>query len=107
MFDGQPGITSGVYALTPKVLFTENETADEAIKKIVEKSDLKKNIVIVTDDKEIQFYVRQLGAKVLSVEGFFLRKADKRKVYFRRSITNTEEYQINQELKEVWFKKDK
>ncbi|MDP8264991.1 MAG: NYN domain-containing protein [Candidatus Aceula lacicola] len=108
VFDGQPGIAAHVYGLIPKVLFSENETADEAIKRIVEKSDLKKNIVVVTGDKEIQFYVRQLGAKVLSVEDFFLRKLDnKRKVDFHKPIANTEEYRINQELKEVWLKKDK
>ncbi|MDD3375007.1 MAG: NYN domain-containing protein [Candidatus Omnitrophica bacterium] len=105
VFDGQPGVGINAYAVAPKILFTENETADEAIKKIVERADLKKNIIVVTDDKEIQFYVRQFGAKVLAVKDFFLRKPGKKKKDFQRSITNTEECQINQELKKVWLKK--
>ncbi len=103
VFDGKPGMISGMRSNSVKIIFTERTNADEKIKRIVDQAKIKKNIVVVTDDKEIQFYVCQLGAKKMSIEQFFIKKEANGPVDSRR-VSHVQEHEINQELKDVWLK---
>ncbi len=90
-----------------EVIFSEEESADEKIKRLVERAVNPRNIVVVSDDKEIRFFVRTKGAKVLGVEEFInpqrttvIRKEE----ITKPELTSEQVALINQELKERWLK---
>ncbi|MEK7083873.1 MAG: NYN domain-containing protein, partial [Patescibacteria group bacterium] len=62
VFDGKPGMCGFPVVGEVGVVFTEYETADDLIKYRVEEARNKKEIVVVTDDKQLLLYVRGLGA---------------------------------------------
>jgi predicted RNA-binding protein with PIN domain len=93
------------------VIFAKNETADERIKRMVEKSGSPKNIVVVSDDKEIKFFVKSIGAQHMSVEEFirgketegFLKRKDIAISDLKPELTYSQIREINQELKKIWL----
>lgn len=90
-----------------EVIFSRKESADTRIKKMVEDSSGLKNIIVVSDDKEIRFYVKSLGAKVLSVEEFISPKEkfkDDREEDLKLGLSYSEAKVINEELKKIWLK---
>ncbi len=100
---------------TVKVIFTSGESADEKIKEIVSQAQNKKQIVVVTDDRAIQYYVRSLGAAVMSVADFlakFNSPYGKVKMALEslgpvestKGIPKALEYQITAELARLWLK---
>lgn len=94
-----------------KVIFTSNETADDRIKLLVEEQTNRKNVVVISDDRDIQYYVRALGAQVQGVTQFFAAavssgrrvsgggKAPKE----QKNISLTLEHKINAELSDLWL----
>src|SRR3989338_5877343 len=73
VFDGS-GLSGQISDKTDiGIIFSRRETADERIKRIVENIGNPKNIVVVSDDKEIKFFAQSCGARVLSVEEFINR----------------------------------
>ena len=75
VFDGKAEISSPKVDSEVKVIFSRNESADDKIKRMVERAGNPRSIVVVSDDKQIIFYCRSLGARVLSVKEF-LNNAD-------------------------------
>ena len=98
------------------MVFSVDESADDKIKRLVSQAENARRIVVVTDDREIKYYVRGLGAEVVSV-GVFLEKlrpkAEKIKKDHARNgvrettkvIPKTLEFSINAELEEIWLNK--
>lgn len=110
VFDGQKGVSSPPQQNSEiKVIFTKNISADEKIKKMVEKGDAKQ-MVVVSDDKEIKFCVRNLGAKVLSVKEFIEKGLPNRRPTGKKMISPQEKKlpsqtkEITQELERLWLK---
>jgi len=118
VFDGRSGVFGGMMPSFPgglKVIFSQDESADDKIRKIVEKSDRKKEMVVVTDDRELGFATRAMGTKLMSVKEF-LGKTEKPSPQFKRSISKDKkeideksisqslEYQITDEMKKIWLK---
>lgn len=117
VFDGQPdmgGLAPTIEGI--RVTFSSHDSADDEIKRLVDDADNRKNMVVVTDDREIQYYVRALGAKVLSVHEFFEKarpsavskqtKTDK-PIASGKNISKTVEHKINVEFEEFWLKRKK
>lgn len=113
VFDGKPGMYGFPVVGEVSVVFTEYETADDLIKYKVEEAHNKKEIVVVTDDKQLMLYVRALGAGVMTV-GDFLKKADgavrMTKDHGKSSqkpkvITPSFEHAVNQEFEKIWLNK--
>ena len=107
VFDGYPpqeGELTGDQSVD--VLFSKENTADEKIKLIVERSRNPKNIVVVSDDNEIRFIVKALGSKVMSVEQFIYpsEKRTSRKEIPEAELTYSQMEEINKELKQIWLK---
>jgi predicted RNA-binding protein with PIN domain len=111
VFDGKPGMYGFPVVGEISVVFTEYETADDLIKYKVEEAHNKKEIVVVTDDKQLLLYVRGLGARVMAVDEF-VKKADSRahgaKIFGRPSqktkvITSSFEHAVNQEFEKIWI----
>ena len=123
VFDGQPGMWSEPISRTVGVLFSVDATADEKIKALVAKASNKKNIIVVTDDRELLLYVRALGAQNLSVQEFLsqakcggLKSIEARQTQrvkgapsseAGKNISFTVAHKINLELEEIWLKKNK
>ena len=118
VFDGQPGMWGQASVPTVNVIFTETGSADDKIKSLVEDSRLKKNIVVVSDDKDIKFAVRPLGATVMGVKEFLSKcrprststKFSSKKIKMRvkeeeKSISKSLEYKITSEFERIWLDK--
>lgn len=105
IFDGQKGVSSPPLPNNEiKVIFTKNISADEKIKKMVEKRDAKQ-MVVVSDDKDIKFYVRSLGAKVLSVKEFIEKGLPKKKrISPQEKKLPPQTREITEELERLWLK---
>ncbi|MBU3959148.1 MAG: NYN domain-containing protein [Candidatus Omnitrophica bacterium] len=90
------------------VIFSREETADEKIKKLIERCDKPGNIAVVSDDKEIKFFARALGSRSVSVEEFIRPRENspgiEEKDILKPELTYSQILRINQELKEVWLK---
>jgi predicted RNA-binding protein with PIN domain len=90
------------------VIFSRTISADEKIKKIVEKIGNRKSTIVVSDDKEVKFIARSQGARHMSVEEFIKPKG-KIKGQARESLappelSYTQMRKINEELSRVWLK---
>lgn len=118
VFDGKHGIYGGHTSASVNIVFSHDEPADEVIKRMVDEAKNKKVICVVTDDKGICSAVRTGGADILSVDDFMKRlgitssparkRSSGKKVQDRttKNISNTAEYKINKEFKDIWLKKD-
>lgn len=113
VFDGNPNVSgqdkiiSGV-----NVVFTKKETADDYIKRLIESETNPKNTVVVSDDKEIKFFVKSVGGLSMGVEEFInhkeklnqARRKDAEALALKPELNYSQIYKINQELKKVWLK---
>lgn len=121
VFDGKSGIYGDQSTVCVKVIFTKDETADDKIKRLVENSKNRKNIVVVTNDKEIKFYVRNVGAEVISVKQFLSKAKKTNSVSLKngtvvkheksklsnKNISKSLEHKITSEFEKIWLKKAK
>lgn len=116
VFDGQSGIIGYPNPSSVRVLFSSDESADDKIKRLVSESNRKKETIVVTDDRELQFSIRLSGAKILSVSDFLAQakgpggerpvgKNQKPKAQEEKSISKTLEYKITSEFEKIWLKK--
>ena len=116
VFDGHAGSLGHIDTSTVKVVFSQDESADERIKRIVAKSTLKKSIVVVTNDKDIKFSVRSQGACVMSVEEFLNKmtsgpgegKQTKRSSPQKEDekyISQSHQQNITSEFEKIWLQR--
>lgn len=119
VFDGQGGIISQDVSASVRVVYSKGESADEKIKDIVAQAENKKRIVVVTNDRDIQYAVRAQGASVLGVEEFLARMCPSTPSSREKSrpstptenesskyISKTQEFKITEELKKIWLKEE-
>ena len=117
VFDGQIDITSPLRPGPIKIVFSKGESADDKIKKIVRAAENKKNIVVITDDRDIQYAVRADGASVLTAKEFIRKlplgcpsaqpnqnKVKKISQTLKKNISKSAESKITEELKNIWLK---
>jgi len=109
VFDGFPG-RNNEREENPEatIIYSCDISADEKIKRLVEKSTQRKSLVVVSDDKEIKLLVKALGAKATGIEDFSGRqkraKTEKEKEPQRGELSFSQMHKINQELSELWLK---
>lgn len=89
-------------------IFSRAKEADELIKKILEASSFPKNIVVVSDDKEVQLTTKFLRAQIRSVKEFICGKENSKtigaklgEVDFKLSYAKMQK--INAELRKKWL----
>jgi predicted RNA-binding protein with PIN domain len=109
VFDGHSDLSAQILDKSDiGIVFSRSQTADERIKKIVEKCPNTKNIVVVSDDKEITFFVKSCGAGVLNIEEFINRKRNltdsREKEPPKPELNYSQIHKINQELRQIWLK---
>lgn len=109
VFDGYPASYSSDYNDAEiNIIFARKISADEKIKMLVEESGNRKNIVVVSDDKDIKFFAKSSGAKPMGVEEFIGCKkqdnSEKERDLVKPKLNYSQVEQINQELKALWLK---
>jgi len=108
VFDGYPKVSadnSGEADI--EVVFSREETADARIKRMVETSKDPKNIAVVSDDREIRFFIKSVGASAIGVEEFINPEQNpqrKKEDLIKPQLNYSQVSKINQELKELWLK---
>ncbi len=93
-----------------KVIFSKNETADDKIKRMARKAVNPKVLIVVTDDKEIQYFVKSYGVKRQTVKQFLNPISKKTKLATKSKCTPKEKpplssqkaIEITKELQEIW-----
>ncbi len=110
VFDGKAAVSSPPMKTAVKVIFSQDRTADDKIKYMVEHSRNPKRLVVVTDDKQIVFYCRSLGARIMPVKSFL----DNSLLAKRGSVPESDEEKeeldgpaaaaITEALKKIWLK---
>jgi len=110
VFDGYPPLRQDIPEGEGLVcMFSRKVEADELIKKIVEESVSPRNIIVVSDDKQVQLMSRLLHARVSGVEEFICSKINKKLNPVARSdaadfkLTYSAMQKINTELKKKWL----
>lgn len=108
VFDGYPDSSADkVDEYGIDIVFSRKETADTKIKRMVETHGNARNIAVVSDDKEIKFFIRALGARPVGVEEFICpqdKPQARHKDIFKPELSYTETEKINRELKKIWLK---
>ncbi len=110
VFDGYPpssGWNCGDSGIN--VIFSRDISADDEIKIIVEQSADRKNIIVVSDDREIKFCAKSLGAQSKGIEDFIgvkekSRNDRKQANLAEQKLNYSQMQEINQELKRIWLK---
>ena len=109
VFDGRPGRSLPPESPEVRVIFTYDESADDKIKRMVQDSSARRTMIVVTDDREIRFFVKSLGAQVLGSAEFLERLKPPRGVVRLKDdyekISGEQEKMINQELSGIWLRK--
>ncbi|MEK6727302.1 MAG: NYN domain-containing protein [Candidatus Omnitrophota bacterium] len=109
VFDGYPDLRMAPFDESGiRVIFSRKVSADEKIKMLVEETANRKNIIAVSDDKEIKFMVKSLRAQVLGVDEFFSVKEKAKNVrkeeMIEAGLNYTQMQKINEELSRLWLK---
>ncbi len=107
IFDGYSGDFS-LQELEYEVIFSCESSADERIKEIVESAAVARNLVIVSDDRQIRDFARLCGALLLGIEEFLGRGEKKKRVedngQSKPDLSYGDTQKINEELRNLWLK---
>ena len=110
VFDGNAQVSSPPMKSPVRVIFSQDRTADDKIKYMVEHSRNPKRLVVVTDDKQIIFYCRPLGARVMPVKSFLnnsllmKRKRGPESEDDKSELDDAVAAAITESLKKIWIK---
>jgi len=109
VFDGQMGGDDSRYASGIRVIFTSGESADDRIKRMVDESASPKNMVVVTDDREIRYFVRALGARLAGSREFLRRNGTSSPKKFKsastgKNMSHVAEGKITSDMAKIWLK---
>lgn len=108
VFDGYPDSYEPANDTDISVVFSRMISADDKIRKLVEESGNRKQIVVVSNDREIQSMAKMLGATVVGIETFV--RYDKKAEIARKNLesdpklTFAQMQKINDELRKLWLK---
>ncbi|MCF7873403.1 MAG: NYN domain-containing protein [Candidatus Omnitrophica bacterium] len=89
-----------------KVLFSGGEIADNLIIKKVKQVKNKKQILVVTDDRQLAYRAKTLGAGAISVNKFMSKAKKSQKKEKTKDISYSLQREITEELKKIWLDKD-
>ncbi len=109
VFDGYPPRKEDIPQADGLIcMFSRSEQADELIKRFTEESLSPRNIVVVSDDKEVQLAAKLLRAQVLSVEEFVNGKKARAQNRGKAegpdfNLSYSKMQKINAELKKKWL----
>lgn len=85
-----------------KVLYSNGETADNLIEKMVEDEKNSEEMLVVTSDNELKRTVKEKGAEVIGSLSFFKRIVQGKKNLGHQELSNPQKNLIEQELKRAY-----
>ena len=105
VFDGGPHYEEFIAEKQFTIMFSQDKTADELIKDRIARAKNKKQIVVVSDDREIREAARREGTQILRTKEFLIRKkkAQKESATPRKQISLSMQEEITEELRKVWL----
>lgn len=109
VFDGYPPSAGGdCVDSSINVVFSRDISADDKIKIFVEQTANRKNIIVVSDDREIKLCVQSLGACSKGIEDFITHREKsgnfhKQDSAAEQKLNYSQMQKINQELKKIWL----
>lgn len=110
VFDGYPAIDCEIPEEKGYIwIYSRKIEADEKIKEIVEQAVQPRNIVVVSDDRQIQLTARLLHANICSVEEFICGKKNGKLSVGKEvnsdniELTYAVKQKINAEFKKKWL----
>ncbi len=110
VFDGYPALGQEIPAGEGLIwIYSRKIDADEKIKKLVEESGNPREIIVVSDDRQVQLAARLLHARVSGVKEFICGKKSNKPVVaigldsLDSKLTYSQIQKINAELKERWL----
>ncbi len=118
VFDGRSDVYGEQSTGEIRVIFTQDTSADDCIREMVEDHPRPKDVVVVSNDKDITIYTRNLGASIVSIEQFTRTLRNIKKVKSQSTnkhqqtsittkyISHTQADAINKELRKLWMKND-
>jgi len=88
-----------------ELLFSDQGSADDLIVNRVKKINNKKQVIMVSDDRQLRDLVRSLGAKVCWVKDFiFSKKKQIEEEENTKDISPALKDEITQEMRKIWLK---
>lgn len=107
VFDGYPGgETVCCRAQNFQVVFSEEQSADDRIRQILEKSG-GKNTLVVSDDNQVRLCARLFKARDLPIKEFIRHKEAKLRksasAALKPEVTYAQMHKINTELRKLWL----
>lgn len=117
VFDGRSDVYGDASTGEIRVIFTQDTSADDCIREMVEDHARPKDLVVVSNDKDITIYARALGAAIISIEQFTqqlrLNQVKSQSTHKKskivaptKYISHTQADAINKELRKLWTKND-
>ena len=108
IFDGRPGPVPAIQSAAVKVIFSMDRSADDRIREAVLASKNARQLIVVTDDRALQYAVRAEGAQVLGVNELARLRSPGggKQPRAGKTLTQAEVERINKELEERWLKGD-
>jgi len=109
VFDGYPTMGN---PLQPQgecdVVFSQDESADDRIRHMVEHIPNPRIVIVVTDDRSVQFHAKAAGAAVLGVEAFLTARAQAERAALQKAdrkpeLSASDAARINKELRKLWL----
>ncbi len=89
-----------------KVLFSCDKSADDLIVEEIERAKNKKQIVVVTDDRQLGYRARLLGVQIYSVDKFITKKKKPKAEEKKKNIEYSLQREITEELRKIWLDED-
>jgi predicted RNA-binding protein with PIN domain len=102
VFDGQADVSSPRWPGPTRVIFSAGQDADRVIKDLVDEAGNPRETVVVTDDRDIQRWVRGVGARVMAVKTFLSAGAEPSPRSRGAVLHPADADTINEELKRLW-----
>lgn len=86
-FDGHPN--TKINSLKCKIIYSENQTADDKIKKQISQSKSPRNIVVITSDSNLSQFARKCSCTIISSDNFAADITDQNKNQNEQSIIDS------------------
>lgn len=121
VFDGSEDVCSWPVLGEVKILFSKGETADDLIKRLIGEAPNPREVILVSDDRDLQYYAKAYAVSVWSVAQFVAQgfketpaalklraRGGSEKKLDGKVISEVFKDRVNRELEQAWLgKRDK
>ncbi|MBN2484181.1 MAG: NYN domain-containing protein [Candidatus Omnitrophica bacterium] len=107
VFDGGPHYDEFLQEKEFSIVFSMERSADDVIKEKIARAKNKKQIVVVSDDREILQCARTAGARIVRAGEFLTEKQkriEKEDGVVEKNISLSVQEEITEELRKIWLK---